>query len=161
MLVGDKALRKQDEAAIKASLPDNVYLLRQPSGWNNSHTQADIVTLTKNVLAPHLERYQVIWLSDACKSHMAQDVMTAILDVGFWYCILPANLTWLLQPLDVTTFVMFKRFLKNEFTESLGDPSGRQGVMRMIPIAVKAVRAIFQSHRWRRAFAYCGAMGTG
>ena len=60
MLVGDKALRKQDEAAIKASLPDNVYLLRQPSGWNNSHTQADIVTLTKNIFAPHLEGYQVI-----------------------------------------------------------------------------------------------------
>ena len=117
MLVGDKALRKQDEAAIKASLPDNVYLLRQPSGWNNSHTQADIVTLTKNVLGPHLERYQVIWLSDACKAHMAREVMAAIAGAGFWYCIIPANLTWLLQLLDVTTFVMLKRFLKNEFTE--------------------------------------------
>ena len=84
MLVGDKALRKQDEAAVKASLPDNVYLLRRHSGWNNAHTQAEIVTLTKNVLGPHLEGYQVIWLSDACKAHMAPEVMAALSGVGFW-----------------------------------------------------------------------------
>ena len=94
MLVGDRALRKQDEAAVKASPPDNVYLLRRHAGGGNAHTQAEIVSLTKNALGPHLERYQVIWLSDACKAHMAPEVMAAIADAGFWYCVIPANLTW-------------------------------------------------------------------
>ena len=75
ILVGDKVLRKQDEAAVKACLPDNVYLLRRPSGWNNAQTQAEIVTLTKHALGTHLDSYQVIWLSDACKAHMAAEVM--------------------------------------------------------------------------------------
>ena len=119
MLVGDKTLRKQDEAAVKASLPDNVYLLRQQKGWTNAETQAEIVTLTKRALGAHLERYQVIWLSDACKAHMAAEVMDALAAAGFWHSIIPANLTWLLQPLDVTTFVLFKRFFEGGVHKNL------------------------------------------
>ena len=84
ILVGDKVLRKQDEAAVKASLPDNVYLLRRRSGWNNAQTQAEIVTLARHALGAHLERYQVIWLSDACKSHLSpegqfsEDIITVL-----------------------------------------------------------------------------------
>ena len=159
ILVSDKALRAQDEAAVQASLPDNVYLLRRKSGWNNKETQAEIVALTKVALGAHLERYQVIWLSDACKAHMAPEVMAAIADAGFWYCMVPANLTWLLQPLDVVTFVMFKRFSKQEFMESLGGPHAQPVVVRMIAIVVRGVRRVLQGHAWRRAFAYVGAMG--
>ena len=86
--------------------------------------------------------------------------MAAIADAGFWYCVIPANLTWLLQPLDVTTFVLLKRFLKKEFTDNLGEPNGEPLVLRMIQIVVRGVRRIFQGHAWRRAFAYVGAMGS-
>ena len=120
ILVGDKVLRKQDEAAVKACLPDNVYLLRRQAGWNTAQTQVEIVTLTKHALGSWLDSYQVIWLSDACKAHMAPEVMDAIACAGFWYCIIPANLTWLLQPLDVLTFVMLKRFMKDGVHGMLG-----------------------------------------
>ena len=75
MVVSEKTLRKQDEPAVRAILPDNVYLLRRKSGWNNIETQAEIVTLTKHVLGAHLDRFQVIWVCDACKAHFAPEVM--------------------------------------------------------------------------------------
>ena len=70
-----KNLRKRDEPAVRAILPDNVYLLRRKSGWNNIETQAEILTLTKHVLGAHLHRFQVIWVCDACKAHFAPEVM--------------------------------------------------------------------------------------
>ena len=58
IIVEEKTLRKQDEAAVRAFLPDNVYLVRRRSGWNNRTTQANIVTLTKNDLGAPLAAYQ-------------------------------------------------------------------------------------------------------
>ena len=160
MVVSEKTLRKQDEPAVRAILPDNVYLLRRKSGWNNIETQAEIVTLTKHVLGAHLDRYQVIWISDACKAHFAPKVMRHMSAAGFWYCVIPAKLTWLLQPLDVSTFVLFKRFLKQEFADSLGHPSAEPNVVRMMRIVVRGVRRILQGHAWRKAFAQVGALGS-
>ena len=69
-------------------------------------------------------------LAEQCKqSSHATRGMAAIAAAGFWYCIIPARQTWLLQPLDVS-----KRFLKDEFTESLGPPSAEPNVIRMIRI---------------------------
>ena len=98
MIVGANVLRKQDEVFVRAALPENVYVLRRQSGWNNARVQTEIVKLTKRVLEGHLHRYQVIWMSDACTTHMAPEVMRAIGTAGFWYCIIPANLTWSLHP---------------------------------------------------------------
>ena len=86
--------------------------------------------------------------------------MRGIANAAFFYCIIAANLTWLLEPLDVTTVVILKRILKNEFTQSLGYPKCQQGQLPTIPIIVKAVRTILQGHAWRRTIAYCGAMAT-
>ena len=160
MIVGAKVLRKQDVDLVRAALPQNVYVLRRESGWNNTEVQTEIVKLTQRVLEAHLHRYQVIWMSDACTTHMAPEVMRAIGTAGFWYCIIPANLTWLLQPLDVVTFVLLKRFIKNEFTETLGEATEHAKVIRMIGIVVIAIRKIFQARSWVRAFAYVGAMGA-
>ena len=70
-LAEDYALRKQDEEAIKASLPDNVYILRRRSGWDAAELQADIVTITQKAWRTHWDRYQVIWMSDARKAFAA------------------------------------------------------------------------------------------
>ena len=60
--------------------------------------------------------------------------MRGIANAAFFYCIIAANLTWLLEPLDVTTLVILKRILKNEFTQSLGYPKCQQGQLPTIPI---------------------------
>ena len=160
LVIGDKALRRQDEAAIRATLPHNVYLLRKRSGWNNTAIQAEIVTLTKTVLQPYLDRYQVLWFSDACKAHMAKEVLGALKEAGFWHCIIPASLTWLLQPLDVLTFVQFKRWLKSESMRKSHGPKVPEALGAMIDTVVHGIRAVFQGTDWRAAFRMVGAMGT-
>ena len=38
-------------------------------------------------------------------------------DYHYWLVVLPAKLTWMLQPLDVQVLVLVKRFLRERFSQ--------------------------------------------
>ena len=41
---------------------------------------------------------------DAVPLHLADEVMRELATAGIWYLVIPARLTWLLQPLDAHAF---------------------------------------------------------
>ena len=98
---------------IAAELPRNVYLLRNKSMWLNTKLFLDVLKLLKEIIN-HYEiqhTYQVMLFVDAFGGHISIPSFAMMKDCRFWFVSLPANLTYLLQPLDVKPFRMVKRFL--------------------------------------------------
>ena len=100
IFVGEKLLPQQLWAAIQRDLPHNVYVKRMPKGWNNAKEHAVIIRLLGLILAPVLDRCQPVLMFDAVGLHLADEVMQQLTDARIWYLVIPARLTWLLQPLD-------------------------------------------------------------
>ena len=81
--------------------------------WLNTKLFLDVLKLLKEILN-HYEiqhTYQVILFVDALGGHISIPSLAMMKKCRFWFVSLPANLTYLLQPLDVKTFRMVKRFL--------------------------------------------------
>ena len=102
-------------AAIQQQLPDNVYVEKLPKGWNNHKECAIIIRLFGLILAPVLARYQPVLMFDAVGIHLADEVMQELAAANIWFSVIPARLTWLLQPLDTHGFAKYKRYLKRVF----------------------------------------------
>ena len=160
MVISSKVLSVAQFEVLRASLSDNVSLVRKGSGWNDHMTQVEIIFLLSRCLADIVVEKQVILLFDACKVHLAPAVLTALAIVKIWYVVIPAKLTWMLQPLDLMAFVCLKRFMRLQFQRRLAADSGLALVVQMVRIVCDGIRLELQGRRWRRAFELVGSTGT-
>ena len=147
-------------AIIQDELPHNVFVKRLPSGWNNTKEMCEIIRLLRVVLTPYLERYQPVLMFDAVPLHLADAVFAELAEAFFWHVVIPARLTWLMQPLDTHAFLKFKRFLKIHFQDGGPYNAGGNLMLRMVRLVVRAVREVLQAHRWNVAFENNGLAGT-
>jgi hypothetical protein len=61
--------------------------------------------------------------------------------------LIPAKLTWLLQPLDTHVFVKVRLHLKQKFADSLiSEPSETHRVVRMVRLVTGVIRKVLQGH---------------
>ena len=160
LVIGEKQLNLENLALIQAECPENVYVLRRKSGWNNIKIHTEILML----LARHLESVlgperKVILSSDACKIHLASEVLGTMAVVDFWFVAIPPIMTWLLQPLDVCAFLKLKRYLKEQFMFRSEIDMSVAPVVSMCRWIFAAVRDVFDATDWSRAFDYTGARG--
>ena len=102
----------RDWPQLLQDAPGNVYLARRKSAWNNSELLVQIIQLLGAALRPHLGAAQPMLLLDACRLHFNEAVLQACLKQGIWPILVPAKLTWLLQPCDTHVFQSYKAYLK-------------------------------------------------
>ena len=146
-------------AAIQPHLPDNVYVKRLKEGWNNHEEHVILVRLLGLILEPLFERYQPVLIFDASPLHIHDDVMAELAARSIWYLVIPARLTWLLQPLDTHGFAKYKRHLEQRFQDSLASSAGRSVREHMVRLVVDTIRAVLQGNCWAGAFASNGLDG--
>ena len=106
LFVGAAALTKAQCVTLQSELPHNVYPKRMPKGWNNADGHKVIIQLLGLILAEHTD-FKAILIFDAAPLHLAPKVLDAIRTAGLLFLLVPAKLTWLLQPLD--RFVFFNQ----------------------------------------------------
>jgi hypothetical protein len=111
-------------AALRAACPGNIILVRQKSAWNNDVLCATVVRRLAAVLAPHTATVQPILFLDAVRLHTTPRVLRACATAGIWPIVVPALMTWLLQPLDTDAFLPFKQRLR-ELYQSARAQCGR------------------------------------
>ena len=92
---------------LQAQCPPNVRLIRARSAWIDSRTCARIIGWLAAAVAP-FPTLQPILLMDALKQHFSASVLRACARVRIWPLLVPARLTWLLQPLDTHAFARYK-----------------------------------------------------
>ena len=118
VLVGTEATFKASEMSrLVAASPPNVHLVRQRSAWNNAALMKRIIKLLAKALQPFLGSLQPILLLDAVRVHLVASVLGACVAAGIWPIVVPARMTWLLQPLDTHCFWSYKLALKKAYQD--------------------------------------------
>ena len=154
VIVGNEAvLPLYIQRAVEPQLFRNVFLVRRKSAWIDAGYMVVIIKLLGTVLKPFLDSYQPILLMDALPAHLAPKVFRAAARCGIWVVVVPAKLTWLIQPADTHAFLKYKMFLRKRYMEVRARSSDGQLHLREVLMAMNdAVRYVFQAHEWRRAF---------
>ena len=70
-------------------------------------------------LAPFSATRQLILLFDAVPLHLADEVFDELRLRSIWFLVIPARVTWLLQPLDTHAFATHKRYLNMSFQHTI------------------------------------------
>lgn len=144
-------------AALRASCPPNVVLIRQKSSWNNAVLCARIVRRLGVILAPFMAEYQPVLLLDACRVHLAKRVFDAAAAARVWVVVIAAKMTGVIQPLDTHAFLRFKLYLQQAYQRArLTTADGAIGISQLIPCVCEAIRHVLQAHCWGVAFDHDG-----
>ena len=124
LIVNGATVLKRDMAAILASLPDNVFVLRRKSSWNNAQIMCMIIDVLGRLLHAEAGECFPILLLDAARIHVHSSVLHACDRWAIRIAMVPPGLTWLLQPLDTHAFAAFKRMLTDCYQERFGEAGG-------------------------------------
>ena len=106
-----------------------------------------------------LARYQPVPMFDAVGIHLADEVMQELAAATIWFSVIPARLTWLLQPLDTHGFAKYKRYLKRLFQDNVTGITAANCAERMVLFVVDAIRVVLQGNRWEASFDHNGLAG--
>jgi len=154
----ERTLLVRDLAALRGSCPRNVTLVRQKSAWSSAAVTARIVrelAVAVGSVRARLGDFQLVLLLDAARIHYAPAVLRACRAVGVWLVIIPAKMTWLLQPLDTHAFAQYKAHLLKAYQAARigsASASGDVDIAEFLPCVYSAVRAVLQGRRWATAF---------
>jgi len=147
-------------AELTASLPANVYVYRQPKAWVNGTTMCEYVRLLARHLALLRVGRSVIVYSDAYRSHFSPAVLQAFARHNFMVCLIPAKMTWALQPCDTHVFVEYKRALVRILEEfALCTDSGKITWVLLVSAICRVLTEIVESKPWVKAFLDLGLTG--
>ena len=152
IFVGAKSITQAEWIDVTSNLPRNVYVKRMPKGWNNTQQHRVILRILGLILRPFMATMQPILSFDAAPLHLVPDVLEEMTRAGIWYLVIPARLTWMLQPLDSHAFILSKNYLRRHFTDAAGDGDTRSFMRRMLDLVINAIRYVLQGHTWQNAF---------
>jgi hypothetical protein len=154
VLIGNEAtFLVRDMAALQGLCPANVHLLRCKSAWNNKAQMMKIIAMLAVALRPHMPLLQPILMMDACRVHCPPEVLYRCLALQIWPVIVPARLTWLLQPLDTHAFQKYKAFLKKVCQAARVAAASRElSVADFVASMCSTIRHVLQGNVWASAF---------
>ena len=100
----------------------------------------------------------ILMIMDCCSSHLDLRTANHLARLGFLTAIIPAKLTWLLQPLDVYVYADLKRVLRQLLAERTHRPLEEVDVAgAWITPTAAAVKAVVVQTDWTDHFARLGA----
>ena len=130
--------------------------------WLNTKIFIDVLNLLQAILDLYeiQQTHRCILYVDAFGGHTSIPTLKKMTDCHFWFVLLPANLTYLLQPLDVKTFRMVKRFLRERFASYATLAEDGQLIMKALRDILEAIQEYFTGRNWSSASSV-GPCGTG
>ena len=153
VIVNERTIKRSGISVVRASAPRNVIIVRQKSAWNNDRLCASIVRWLHIALGPHLREYQPILFMDAAPVHTTARVLAACRELHVWPIIIPASMTWRLQPLDTHALGSFKRILQI-FYQAARSQAGESDIeiSEFLNCVYAALRLVLANRDWAHAF---------
>ena len=159
VLIGNEATFQAGELAdLSASCPANVVLIRQKSAWNNKETCKRVLRLLAAALRkvnhpPKWPPLQPVLFMDAAGLHIHPSVAMSCAALNIWLIVVPAKLTWLLQPLDTHAFREYKAYFKKAYQRArLETQDGHLTVKQFLVAFCETIRHVLQGRKWSGAF---------
>jgi hypothetical protein len=149
----ERTFLAREMAALTAACPAHVRLVRQKSAWNNKDLMRRVIRWLAEALRPHMHEVQPVLFLDACKVHLAAAVFAACASSGIWAIVIPAKMTWLLQPLDTHAFRLYKARLKQFFQDArISHGVADLEMAHFLPCMYRTFREVLQGQAWSEAF---------
>ena len=104
--------------------PETIYLVRSESGWVTEPVLREIFGLLAEVLHQRRPDHAYVLAFDCASQHMQPSLLTLLRRRGIYPLIVPAKMTWLLQPLDVYCFRYFQGKAAQAFLRHLQPKAG-------------------------------------
>ena len=162
-LLGDSStLTVQAQREVQAAAPPNVTVWRLKSRWVDVAVMKTLLRAIGANLRANSPGLRPILIWDCCPAHLKDEVLQAARSCGIYIVLVPAKLTWLVQPLDACVFQRYKAVLRESYARI------RQGTQHGIVTPavwwrclVEHVHVFMQSRDWSRAFEATGWIGHG
>ena len=140
-------------AALRAACPPNVHLIRAKSAWVNGRVSVHLMKLLAAALAPFMAAYQPILYFDAYKAHLEWAVFATCARLGLWAVVVPAKMTWLLQPLDTHVFLVYKICLQKAYQAArIRAANPDISLADLLTCVYASIRDVVEGRPWAHAF---------
>lgn len=161
VVVNAKLLPLRELGPLLALLPPGVELWREAKCWTTTLLMKRALKLLRRNLEPWLESRQVILSVDGYRAHITRAIWRWAAACGFYYLLIPARMTWALQPCDTHLFGAFKRSLEEEAQAAAArSPDGRLSRADLMGALFSCVRVFLRERSWRKAFEDTGLIGS-
>jgi hypothetical protein len=161
LVVNAKLMPLRDLEPMRALLPPGVDLWREAKCWTTTRLMMRALGCLRRSLAPWLGSRSVPLSADGFRAHITRPVWRAAAPHGFYYFLIPARMTWALQPCDTHLFGAMKRFLEEEAQAAAArSPEGRLSRPALFEALATCIRVLLRDRHWRKAFDDTGLAGS-
>lgn len=159
VLCKDSRLTRRERAELR-DLEAPFEWVEGTNGWVTGENFPDILTRVRRPFQRRHPDRPVILLLDAALQHVSDAALAQAARLRVQLLVVPAGLTWLLQPLDTHVFACLKRELHRlQERARVASVSGQMPPGGWIVLLQRAVRQVILSRNWRHAFAENGLLG--
>ena len=159
VLVGANQLSEERLDRIRMDAPACVRIWRYPKAWVSNAVMVRYMKLLAKCLREYRHTYRFILYVDVLKAHICPAVLRAASAANIWICVVPAKMTWVLQPCDTHLFALYKRMLTDEFQRRSGLTStGEISWELMLESLWHVISVLLQGRDWSQAFAAVGIL---
>ena len=154
ILIGNEAIFPVAKLeSVRPSLPPNIRLWRRKTGWVTAEVMRDIVRELSAALGELTATRTVVLLLDTAPVHLGERFINMAARHKIAVQIIPAKMTWLLQPLDTHAFARFKMHLMHQYrTQLLRSARGECELTAVLESVILAIRHVLQGVAWAYAF---------
>lgn len=162
VLPRDASLTRAEKARLEAMAPPLTWV-RETHGWVTVPVMKQVLTLYRREVLRHRPGTHVVVAMDAASQHLADDVIAHAARLRVHVLLIPARMTWLLQPLDSHVFAVLKRtFHMLQLEERSANPRGVVDGVAWIDVLERGVRTVLVERDWSRALVSNGLIhGAG
>ena len=161
LVVSSAVVKASDVEQVRRTLPPNVFLWSQRRAWTTGELMVAVVKTLRQCLESDLVDRQVILSSDVFRAHTTKAVWRAMARLNFFYFLIPARMTWVMQPCDTHVFAQFKRHLQEAAqTAAVRDEKGYVPLATLFDIVGDTVQVVLRGKRWAHAFHDLGLAGN-
>ena len=142
--------------SLIAPMP-SIDIIRGTSGWMNSTIMKDYLKILGPVVKAHAGDKKIVLVWDCCSSHISVHILRIVRKMKWRILMIPAGLTYLLQPLDAYVFGQFKRRLQESHVANrLQTKDGDQSFESWMQTNVDTIANTFSHMDTKPYFERCG-----
>ena len=121
ILLPNKNRTTSAEMDMLKAIPSPVVTWTETTGWVNSDVFRDILTAIRRAVREVRPNATIVLFMDGASQHISNACLAHAARLQIILVLIPSQLTWLLQPLDVIVFKGFKDLMRDKQTRSRVD----------------------------------------
>lgn len=126
---------------------------RDSNGWVNTSSMMRLLTRLRQCVRAHRPTARILLILDAASQHVCNKVLVHAAQLQIFLLLIPGQLTWLMQILDVRVFSGLKRRYSDLQASTRGaSPTGTLPPASWVVDIGRAVREIVVDTEWSAAF---------